>query len=143
MLAKVTSEFPYDWNKYLPAVLFAYNKTLHRVTGFSSHELIFGTSIRGPVSFLRHMWVRPDISQYQTFNSYLSELRQRTVRGCQIARDNPAVAGEKQRIYCNQGGKFAVLKPNDEVLIFFYQIRLIPYYHHDRFHLLSLSDVLE
>lgn len=39
MLYKMTSDFPNDWDKYLPAVFFAFNETHHRVTGHFSHEL--------------------------------------------------------------------------------------------------------
>lgn len=63
------------------------------------------------------MWVRPDIIQYQTFNTYLTELRQRIVEGCQLARQNLTEAGEIQRYYCNRVRKLAILKPNDEVLL--------------------------
>lgn len=101
MLSKVASEFPNDWDKYLPAVLFAYKETLHRVTGHSSYELIFGSSLRGLLSSLRDMCIRPDIPKYQTYNSYLSNLRQRIIKGCQFARKSLAIAGENQSISSN------------------------------------------
>lgn len=71
MLSEVTAAFPSDWDNILPFMVFAYSETPHRLTDFSSHELIFGS----PLSLLRDMWVRPEIPQYQTYNLYLSFLR--------------------------------------------------------------------
>lgn len=117
MLSKVTAECPTDWDKFLPAILFANNEGAHRSTGLSSHEIIFASIIRGPLSLLCDMWVRPDIVEYQTYKIYLAELRRRIFRSCQLARENLAEAGEIQRDYCNRGRYLHTLKPNDEILI--------------------------
>lgn len=69
------------------------------------------------LSLLRDMRIRPDIPQCQTYNTYLTELRQRTINGCQFSRQSLAKAGENQREYCNRGRKLPTLKPNDEVVI--------------------------
>lgn len=105
MLSKVTAEFPKDWYKYLPAVFFAYNETPHKATGFSRHEIIFGSCIRGTLSLVRNIWIIPDIPQYQTYNTFLTGLRQRIIKGYQFIHQNLAIAGETQRKYCNRGRK--------------------------------------
>lgn len=101
ILSKVTS-VPSHCDKFLPAVLFAYSRTPRGVTEFSCHELIFDAPIRGPLSLMRDMWVRPDVPQYQTYNFYSTELRQHIMSGCQIARENLTIAGEQQHSVCNQ-----------------------------------------
>lgn len=90
MLSNVTAAFPSDSDKIVPIVVFAYTETPHRLTGYSSHELIFGTPMRDPLSRLRDMFIRPDVPQYQTYNSYLSDLRGRTIKGCQKAKERLA-----------------------------------------------------
>lgn len=70
-----------------------------------------------PLSLLCDMWVRPDITQYQTYNSYFSDLRQCITKGYQLAKQSLAIAGEYQWQYCERGKKLPVLKQKDEVLI--------------------------
>ena len=41
MLGKMCQERPKDWDRYLPAVLFAYREAPHASTGFSPFELLF------------------------------------------------------------------------------------------------------
>lgn len=67
MLAKVTAEFPHDWDRYLLAILFAYRKVPQKLTRFSSNEIIFGSSLTGLLSLVRVMWVIPDIQEYKTY----------------------------------------------------------------------------
>lgn len=87
--------------------------------GHSSHEIIFNSPLRDPLSLLSNMWVRPGIPQHQTHNLCVSDLRQRIIKVCQLAKQSRAGAAENQREYCNRGMKLPVLKPNDEVLILF------------------------
>lgn len=57
------------------------------------------------------------MAQYQTYNTYLIELRLRRVTDCQLTRENLAEAGEIQREYGNRGRKMRTLKSNDKVLL--------------------------
>jgi hypothetical protein len=42
MLKKLYQERPNDWDRYLPAVLFAYREVPQASTGFSTFELLYG-----------------------------------------------------------------------------------------------------
>lgn len=84
MLAKVTAVFPSNW--VLTALTFVYNETPHRSTGLSCHEIIIGSDIDEPLSLLKDMWVKLEVTQYQTYNTYLKELRERIVKGCQLEK---------------------------------------------------------
>lgn len=116
MLSKGT-EFPKCLDLALSAALLAYNVCPHSSTGLSSHEILFRSTLKGLLPLLRNTSVRPDIKQNQTYNSYLSQLRQSIIKGCQLARDTLTEAGEIQRQYCNRGRKLRTLKRNEEVLI--------------------------
>lgn len=111
------NRIPTEWDGYLPAELFAYIEVLQKSIGFSSHELIPGASLRLPLSLWRDMWVLPDIPQYKTYKTYLIEVKQRIIEGCEFARENLAEDCENQRQFCNQSRRLSTLKPNDEVLI--------------------------
>ena len=52
MLRKLCAERPKDWDRYLPAVLFAYREVPQASTGFSLFELLYGRTVRGPMNIL-------------------------------------------------------------------------------------------
>lgn len=141
ILSKVTAKFPTEWDNFRPATLFAYNDAPHRPTGTSQvNEIIFGSSIRGMLSLLGDMWIRTDVIQYQTFNTHLTDLRNRIVRGCQLAIQHLAEAGEIYLELNNHGRKLRTLKPNDEVLLLLSE-KTKSYLHHGRSHSLLLNKV--
>jgi len=42
MLRKVCEERPKDWDRYIPALLFAYREATQDSLGFSPFELLYG-----------------------------------------------------------------------------------------------------
>ena len=56
MLRKLCAERPKDWDRYLPAVLFAYREVPQASTGFSPFELLYGRTVRGPMNILKDLW---------------------------------------------------------------------------------------
>ena len=75
MLGKLCSERPKDWDKYLPAVLFEYREVPQSSFGFSLFELLFGRTVRGPMTILKEHWSNktysPDI---KTTYQYIVDL---------------------------------------------------------------------
>jgi hypothetical protein len=56
MLRKVTRMEPQEWDRYIPALLFAYRELPNETLGFSPFELVFGHSPRGPLDLLAGKW---------------------------------------------------------------------------------------
>ena len=56
MLRRMCAECLEDWDKYLPALLFAIREVPQESLGFSPFELLYGRSIRGPMAILRELW---------------------------------------------------------------------------------------
>lgn len=56
-------------------------------------------SIGGPLALLRDMWVHPGVPEYNTYNTYLTELKRRIIAECQFAREILGQAGESQCAY--------------------------------------------
>ena len=89
MLKQMCTDCPRDWDKYLNAVLFAYREVPQESLGFSPFELVYGRSVRGPMSILKELCTKemqdPDVkSTYQ----YVIDLRERLETTCKLARDN-------------------------------------------------------
>jgi len=55
MLKKMCQERLCDWDRYLPAVLFAYREVPQASTGFSPFEFLYGRTIRGPMQALKEI----------------------------------------------------------------------------------------
>ena len=43
-----------DWDRYLPALLFAVRKVPQESLGFSPFELLYGPKVHGPMAILRN-----------------------------------------------------------------------------------------
>ena len=50
MLKRMCAEKPKHWDRYINALLFAYREAPHESLGFSPFELLYGRTVRGPVS---------------------------------------------------------------------------------------------
>ena len=62
MLKKFVGREIESWDKYLPFVLFAYREVPCQSTGYSPFELLFGRTVRGPLTAVKHAWVSSKIS---------------------------------------------------------------------------------
>ena len=79
MLRRMCAERPKDWDKYLPALLFAIREVLQESLGFSPFKLLYGRNVKGPMAILRELWSGEQVlSTYQ----YVIELRDRLEQTC-------------------------------------------------------------
>ena len=53
MLGRMCAERPKDWDRYLPALLFAVREVPQESLGFSLFELLYERNVRGPMAILR------------------------------------------------------------------------------------------
>ena len=53
MLRRMCAERPQDWDRYLPALLFAYREVPQESLQFFPFELVYGRSVPGPMSILK------------------------------------------------------------------------------------------
>ena len=118
MLRKMTAEKPVDWDRYLPALLFAYREVPQASLGFSPFELLYGHTIRGPMTILYELWSGERISdeEMNTYQ-YVLELRQRLEETCQLAHDELLKARSKQAKYYNALSRKKNLEVGDKALI--------------------------
>ena len=56
LLLTMCAERPNDWDKYLPALIFAVREIPQESLGFSLFELLYGRNLRGPMQILRELW---------------------------------------------------------------------------------------
>ena len=61
MLIRMSSEQPKEWDRFIEPMLFAYREVPQDSTGFSPLELLYGRTLRGPMSILIDLWTKEGI----------------------------------------------------------------------------------
>ena len=118
MIQKMAAEKPSDWDRYIPALLFSYREVAQASLGFSPFELVYGRSVRGPMSVLRDIWADEDINeQTKTTYQYVLELREMLESTCKLAHDELRKAQGNQHKWFNKKAKAKHLKEGDQVLL--------------------------
>ena len=100
MLRRMCAERPKDWDKYLPALLFAIREVPQESLGFSSFELLYGRNVKGPMAILRELWSgEASDEQFLSTYQYVIELRDRLEQTCKLAHENLKKVQIKQNAY--------------------------------------------
>ena len=118
MLRKLCDEQPKQWNRYIPALLFAYRDTEQDTTGFSPFQLLYGRKVRGPLSILRELWtkeIRDD--EIKTTYQYVVDLRERLEDTCKLAKEAVQKNTTKYKLYADSKARDRQFQKGDEVLL--------------------------
>ena len=118
MLRRMCAERPKDWDRYLPALLFAIREVPQESLGFSPFELLYGRNVRGPMAILRELWSEeiPDEQVSSTYQ-YVIDLRERLEQTCKLAHENLRKAQGKQKAYYDRRAKSRRFNVGDKVLL--------------------------
>ena len=100
MLQTMCAERRNDWDKYLPALLFALREIPQESLGFSPFELLYGRNVRGPMQILKELWsVEEHDERVLLTYQYVIELRQRLEKTCKLAQDSVRKLDLKQKAF--------------------------------------------
>ena len=87
-------------NRYIPALLFAYHEVPQESLGFSPFEMLYGCTVRGPLSILKEVWTEEDSNKEEMCTyQYVLELRDQLEQTCQLAHEELRRSQEKQKKY--------------------------------------------
>ena len=117
MLEKMCQERPKDWDRYLPAILFAYREVPQSSTGFSPFELLYGRTVRGPMQILKELWTGDSDDEIRNTYQYVLELRNRLEETCQLARESLYEAQGRQKHHYDKKARNRQFKVGQKVLI--------------------------
>ncbi|GFN84507.1 hypothetical protein PoB_001101300 [Plakobranchus ocellatus] len=99
MIRKLSHESPTEWNRFVPAALFAYRNQVHSSTGFSPLFLLFGRAPRGPMQILRDIFLNKDFSGETAFQyHYVMDLHNRIRKGWRLAQDSVRDSVDESRL---------------------------------------------
>ncbi len=94
MLSKVVSADQKDWDAFMPYVLFAYQTTVHEVTGESPFYLMYGRELYFPLDITLNPQSGDGIRSIHIFRH---ELVTRLVQARQLATERMQEAGRKSK----------------------------------------------
>ena len=118
MLRRMSAERPKDWDKYLPALLFAVREVPQESLGFSPFELLHGRNVRGPMAILRELW-SDEVNNEQVLLTYqfVIELRERLEQTCKLARENLEKVQIKPITYYDKRARSRKFDVGDKILL--------------------------
>ena len=118
MLKRLMTSRPKDWDRYIPAALFAYREIPQESSGFSPFELLYGRLVKGPSQLLYDTWTqrekdseRLEVSEYVT---KLSSLLQERVKEAQEAIQEVSSQSRKRQ---KLKAKARAFKEGEKVLV--------------------------
>ena len=105
-----------EWDLLIPTLLFAYREAMHKATGFSPFELVFGRTVRGPLDLVKEQWEEVE-SHPVSVADYLSALYQQMKDMAEIAEERDKEAKEKYKTLYDQGTRKRTFKVGDSALV--------------------------
>ena len=116
VLLTMCAERPNDWDKYLPALLFAVREIPQESLGFSPFELLYGRNLRGPMQILRELWSVEETDEHARLTyQYVIDLRERLEKTCKLAQDNVRKLDIKQNAFDDKRARSRKFDVGDKV----------------------------
>ncbi|XP_068249716.1 uncharacterized protein [Palaemon carinicauda] len=118
MLRKFCVESQLEWDEGIDFLLFAIREVPHESLGFSPYEMLFGRSVRGPLSVIKEEWLNTPSESSQTIQQYMNKLKSTLMQVRKIAGEK--LRGQQilmKRNY-DKACKVRKFKPNDLVLAY-------------------------
>ena len=118
MLKKVCISNPSDWDRYIPVVLFAYREIPNDSLKFSPFELLYGRTVRGPLTILHELITNDEVDDnVKTTYQYVIDLRSKLQEMSKLAVANAELSSHKYKQYFDRKAKYRKLLKGDEVLV--------------------------
>ncbi|XP_037801935.1 uncharacterized protein LOC119596676 [Penaeus monodon] len=118
IIKKLCSEHPKEWDRYIPAALFAYREIPNSSLKFSPFELLYGRKVRGPLSILHDLWTNDGIdNEVKTTYQYVLDLRSRLEETAKLAASHANISSKNYKAYYDLKSRPRKLEIGDEVLV--------------------------
>ena len=118
MLRKLCEEQPKQWNRFIPALLFAYRDSIQESTGYSPFQLLYGHQVRGPLAILRELWTKEiNDEEVKLTYQYVIDLRERIEDTCKMAQEELSKSSKRYKAYADSKAKDRQFQKGNEVLL--------------------------
>jgi transposase InsO family protein len=100
VLRKLCAEQPRQWDRFIPALLFALREIPNSSLGYSPFQLLYGRDVRGPLAILREIWTGEGVqAEAKTEYNYVLELRDRLEETWKLATESLAEMSRRYKRY--------------------------------------------
>ncbi|XP_063603234.1 uncharacterized protein LOC134779162 [Penaeus indicus] len=118
MIKKLCADHPRDWDRFIPAALFAYREIPNDSLKFSPFELLYGRQVRGPLTILHELWTNDSIdSEVKTTYQYVLDLRSHLEETAKLAAEQAEISSRNYKTYYDLKAKSRKLDIGDDVLV--------------------------
>ena len=118
VLLTMCAERPNDWDKYLPALLFAVREIPQESFGLSTFDLLYGRNVRGPMQIRRELWSVEETDEHARLTyQYVTDLRERLEKTCKLAQDNVRKLDIKQNAFYDKRARSRKFDVGDKVVL--------------------------
>ena len=118
MIKKLCADHPKDWDRFIPAALFAYREIPNDSLKFSPFELLYGRNVRGPLNILHELWTNNSLdSEQKTTYQYVLDLRSRLEESARLAASNALTSSTKYKEYYDRKTKPRKFNIGEKVLL--------------------------
>ena len=136
VLLTMCAECPNDWDKYLPALLFAVREIPQESLGFSPFELLYRRNIRGPMQILRELWSVEETDEHARLTyQYVIDLRERLEKTCKLAQDNVRKLDIKQNVFFMINARGRISLTSETKYFCYSRMRAIKFYFNGTAHM--------
>ena len=104
-----------DWDEGIHLLLFAVRESVQESFGFSPFELVFGHSVRGPLTLLKEKLLSNDETPLNLLQN-VSDIRNSLSKACKVARSNVKMSQGKLKARYDNHVIDRKFKPGDKVL---------------------------
>ena len=118
MVEQLCTEKPKDWERYLNSLLFAYREVPNENLQYSPFELLYGRSVRGPMSILRELWTKENTEdEIKSTYQYVVDLRSRIEETCKLVQGNIGTTQRTVKRHFDKKARMRRLEVGDQALI--------------------------
>ena len=103
-----------DWDEGIHLLLFAVRESVQESLGFSSFELVFGHTVRGPLKLLKEKFLSQEDTPLNLLQ-YVSDFRNRSLTACEAAKSNLKKAQGQMKRNFDKNTKERSFKSGDKV----------------------------
>ena len=118
MLRRLCIEQPKQWYRFINLLLFAYREVPQASTGFSPFELLYGGTVRGPMTILKELWTgESESTEVKTSYQYVLELRERLDETMKLAQEELTKNQVRYKKNYDKKTKDRLFNEGDRVLV--------------------------
>uniref|UniRef100_A0A7M5XBV7 Uncharacterized protein n=1 Tax=Clytia hemisphaerica TaxID=252671 RepID=A0A7M5XBV7_9CNID len=103
-----------NWKDHVKHLVWAYNNTKHKATGYSPHFLMFGRNAKLPIDM---MFEGKEETQHQSYGGYVDAWTSSMREAAKLAKENAEKVAKQGKKHYDQKVRCSFIKVGDRVLV--------------------------